>query len=357
MKVVCFVVLIFVMCQFAFAIAPHPQQAPAPQNLLPLRLTPGLVSILRMVNWVAYNEGIYKKNGLDVDQCMPQGDVEDLKQIVGIEAPTQYRCKPGGPPSPIGLSGGQPTFLAHFQTSNTSPRKRIILATLQDRTNYVIFARKEITVPEQLRGKRLAITSPFNILGFQALLFTKAMGWEPNKDITFVQDPSGTNEGMLSGKFDAYIAGEGLPLWQAMQAGQKPLIDFKYWKIPMASSSVHVEETWLQNNRETARRFIKAMVDTIAVVKQDRQAFYRALAKYYNITDRKMQEFFYSTWDFPAKPYPAVEGLRNAKVLFDGYPGLRADDFRKAKVEDYIDDSFVRELDQSGYIDSLYRKK
>jgi hypothetical protein len=93
------------------------------------------------------------------------------------------------------------------------------------------------------------------------------------------------------------------------------------------------------------------------VVKQDRQAFYRALAKYYNITDRKMQEFFYSTWDFPAKPYPAVEGLRNAKVLFDGYPGLRAEDFRKAKVEDYIDDSFIRELDQSGYIDSLYKKK
>ena len=44
----------------------------------------------------------------------------------------------------------------------------------------------------------------------------------------------------------------------------------------MASSSVHVEEAWLQNNRETARRFIKAMVDTIAVVKQDKQAFNRA---------------------------------------------------------------------------------
>lgn len=336
------------------AMTVHARQAQ--NNLLPLRLTPGLVSILRMVNWVALNEGIYRKNGLDVDQCMPQGDVDDLKDILRIEAPTQYRCNPGGAPSPIGLSGGQPTFLSHFQIRNPAPRKRVILATLQDRTNYVIFARKDITVPEQLKGKRMAITSPFNILGFQALLFARAMGWDPNKDITFVEDASGTNEGLIGGKFDAYIAGEGLPLWQALQAGQKPLIDFKYWKIPMASSSIHVEQAWLQNNRETARRFIKAMVDTIAVVKQDKQAFFRALAKYYNIKDPKMQEFFYNTWDFPAKPYPATEGLRNAKVLFDGHPGLRNDEFRNARVEDYVDDSFVRELDQSGYIDSLYKR-
>ena len=97
------------------------------------------------------------------------------------------------------------------------------------------------------------------------------------------------------------------------------------------------------------------MVDTIAVIKKDRPAFRRALAKYYNIKDRNMQDFFYDTWDLPAKPYPAVEGLRLAKVLFDGYPGVRVEEFRAARVEDYVDDSFVRELDRSGYIDSLYK--
>jgi hypothetical protein len=309
-----------------------------------------------MVNWVAFNENIYRKNGLDVDQCMPQSDVDNLKEDLGIDAPMEYRCKPGGPASPIGLSGGQPTFMSHFQTANKNPRKRVILATLQDRTNYVIFARKDITSPEQLHGKRLAFTGTFNILGFQALLFTRAMGWTPNRDITFVLDPSGMNEGMLSGKFDAYIAGEGAPLWQALQAGQKPLIEFKHWKIPMASSSIHVEQAWLEKNRETARRFVKSMVDTIAVVKKDKQAFRRALAKHYNIKDPKMQDFFYGTWDFPAKPYPSVEGLRIAKVLFDGHPELRNEDFRAARVEDYVDDSFIRELDQSGYIDGLYKK-
>ena len=140
--------------------------AQAPQDLIPLRVTPGLVSILRMINWVSLNEGIYKKNGLDVDQCMPAGDVTDIKEALGIEVPMEYRCKPGGAQSPIGLSGGQPTFLGQFQTGNANPRKRVILATLQNRTNYQIFARKDIVYPEQLKGKRLAITSHFNIIVF-----------------------------------------------------------------------------------------------------------------------------------------------------------------------------------------------
>jgi hypothetical protein len=68
-----------------------------------------------MINWVSLNEGIYKKNGLDVDQCMPAGDVTDIKEALGIEVPMEYRCKPGGAQSPIGLSGGQPAFLGQFR--------------------------------------------------------------------------------------------------------------------------------------------------------------------------------------------------------------------------------------------------
>src|ERR1700676_1135572 len=98
------------------------------------------------------------------------------------------------------------------------------------------------------------------------------------------------------------------------------------------------------------------MVDAIAMMKQDKQTAFRAMAKYYGITDPQMQANFYSTWDFPAKPYPAVEGLRIAQKLYATFPGLRSDDLKNAKIEDYIDDSFIRELDQSGYIDSLYKK-
>ncbi len=298
------------------------QEQDKPKDLIPLHVAPGLVSILRMPNWVALSEGIYRKNGLDVDQCVPAGDVNDLKRILGVDAPMEYRCKPGAPRSPITIAGGLPTtFMAYFQTNNgtTLRGRQVIIATVQNRTNYVMIARSDIKRPEELRGKRIGVTGYYNIMGFQALLFSQAMGFDPGKDITILQEPTGTMEGMMAGKYDAYIAGEGLPEWQSIQAGLNPLIDFKAWKVPMTSSSINVDVDWLKDNRETARRFIKSMVEAIALIKQDKSVVNKAMAKYYGITDPKVQSYFYGTWDFPAKPYPDTEGLRIAQKLYANF--------------------------------------
>jgi hypothetical protein len=44
-----------------------------------------------------------------------------------------------------------------------------------------------------------------------------------------------------------------------------------------------------------------------------------------------------------------VEGIKKAMELYD------SNEMRRHKPEDFYDDRFIRELDQSGYIDSLYR--
>ena len=218
-----------------------------------------------------------------------------------------------------------------------------------------MITRKDINRPEQMRGKTIGVTGFYNIMGFQALLFSQAMGFEPGKDITIIQEPTGTMEGMVDGKYDAYIAGEGLPQYQALKAGYKPLIDFKAWKVPMTSSSVNVDADWYKNNRDTAKALIKSMVEAIALMKQDKQVVYRAMAKYYGIKDTKVADYFIGTWDFPTKPYPDREGLRVAQKLYASFPGLRNEELKKANIDDFIDDSVVRELDESGYIDSLYK--
>jgi len=329
----------------------------AQPDLIKVRVTPALVTILRVPNWVAASEGIYRRNGLDVEQCVPPNDVRDVKRILDVDVPMKHRCTDNAP-SPFTIAGGLPTsFMSQFQSAVPPRPRTVILATVQNRTNYTLVARKDITAPEQLRGKRIGITSDFNILGFQALLFARAMGWQVGRDIQLVPNPSGFIEGLEKGEFEAYIVGEGLPAWQAQQAGYTPLLDFGQWKVPMASSSINANAEWLQNNRETARRFIKSMVDAIAVIKQDRQAAYRAMTEYYGITDPTMLEFFYTSWDFPRKPYPAVDGLKTAQVFYDGHPGVRTEALRAAAIDSFVDDSFIRELDESGYIDRLYNNK
>jgi len=55
----------------------------------------------------------------------------------------------------------------------------------------------------------------------------------------------------------------------------------------------------------------------------------------------------------PKKQYPSLEGLKT--VLED--IGERDPRAKTTKPEQFVDFSFILELDQSGYIDSLYKKK
>jgi ABC-type nitrate/sulfonate/bicarbonate transport system substrate-binding protein len=50
------------------------------------------------------------------------------------------------------------------------------------------------------------------------------------------------------------------------------------------------------------------------------------------------------------KPYPAVEGLRNVQRLTQ----IQNPRIAEVKVEDLVDNRFIRKLDESGFIDSLY---
>jgi hypothetical protein len=51
------------------------------------------------------------------------------------------------------------------------------------------------------------------------------------------------------------------------------------------------------------------------------------------------------------KPYPSLEGLRNAQRLM----ALQNPKIAALKMEDLIDSRFVRKLDEKGFIDELYR--
>jgi hypothetical protein len=81
----------------------------------------------------------------------------------------------------------------------------------------------------------------------------------------------------------------------------------------------------------------------------------KALAKYFGRgVERDVLE---KTWEgllsepiLPKKQYPSLEGLKTILASLD--PKAMA-----TRPEDYADSSFIKELDRSGYIDSLYKKR
>jgi len=67
----------------------------------------------------------------------------------------------------------------------------------------------------------------------------------------------------------------------------------------------------------------------------------------------KSRENVLSETMYPKKQYPSLEGL---KTVIDEL-AERDPRAKTAKPEQFVDNTFIRELDQSGFIDGLYKKK
>jgi ABC-type nitrate/sulfonate/bicarbonate transport system substrate-binding protein len=264
-----------------------------------------------------------------------------------VEVPAKFVRRADGEDVAINIGGGSPLMVR--MTSDANAVDRVILSTTDTISRYRIMVNPAIIKqPGDLKGKRIGFTSVGALTHLMINVYARKMGWDPIHDISLIANGTGV-EPMRKGRVDASAADE-IARVNLIKAGYLDLVDLNKDNIPMAGSGINVSRAWLKDNREAARRFIKSSVDAIALVKKDKQVAFDALAKWYNITDReKQEEIYHDVAKLPAKPYPAVEGIKMVMSVYN----YREMELRKP--EDFYDPSFMAELDKSGYIDALYK--
>jgi len=95
-------------------------------------------------------------------------------------------------------------------------------------------------------------------------------------------------------------------------------------------------------------------VEAIHRIYTDKETSIKVLAKYFG---RGMErDVLEKTWEnllnervLPKKQYPSLEGI---KTILASEPKAK-----DVSPEEFADSSFVKELDQSGFTDGLYKKK
>ncbi len=318
----------------------------APQKLIPIKVSLGDVSLNKLIFVVAKEAGIYEKNGLDVDQFITPRAADVVRRSGVIVRKEFVRSGSDGDEVPIAIGGGSPTIVG--MTSNSRAVIRTIVASTDRMVRWKIITTDKITSPEQLKGKRLGYSGYGAMTHFMALNFAKAMGWDPDKDISLMSDALNV-EALRLGHVDAFV-GDEIAETMAITSGFKIVEDLNKYNIPIAGSGVNVSREWMKNNRDTVRRFVKSAVEAVALTKQRPDVAFAAMSKWYGLTEPEKQKYFYREMaKLERKPYPAVEGLQR---VMETYPYHEMNIHR---VEDFYDDSFVKELDKSGYIDSLYK--
>jgi NitT/TauT family transport system substrate-binding protein len=313
-------------------------------NLIPVSVELGDVSLTKLPFIMAADNGIYQRDGLKVSQFITPSAAAAVRGSGVIVPPEYVRSNVVGE---INIGGGSPTMVR--MTSVATAPHRIILATTDDVSRFHIISRADIASPEDLKGKRIGYGSVGALDHFSTILFLRKMGWDPDRDVSMLSNGNGP-QSIVKNLVDAF-AGDDLALSEAKKLGLRDLVDLYQYHFVMPGSGVNALSDWLPNNRDTAARFIKATIEAIALMKINKTAAFASMTKWYGITDPgKLEAVYAEASKLPSKPYPSIEGLKTMQSIYT---------WREMTIrspEDFADSSFVAALDKSGYIDSLYRK-
>ena len=307
------------------------------------------LSISKLPFVIAEDQGLYAKYGLDVELWTgpPPFDggrqgKRDLWRRVGNRLGLVDH-----PPVEIWVQGATPSIV-RFATDPTA-LDRISIASTDCIVRSHVIGRPGMTRLEDLKGKRLGVSSLTSTAGFIGRLVAERMGWVPDEDIFIVAD-SHEVEDLQNGLVDATVAYEmGYAVLQG--EGYPILADTKEWNEHIGGNSVLVERQWLSNptNRETAKRFLMALAEAISLLHRDPELAIRVLDDWYGIDDRSFAEKVISrgAW-IPREPYPCYEGIERTMELYD------SSEMRKPSAADFYEDSIVRSLADAGFIEALY---
>lgn len=285
--------------------------------------------------WLAKETGIFARNGLDVQLVYFRGGTIATMALLSRQ-------------TPISQGSGQVTVNAALRGADTA----MIAGGLVD-TEWWLLTRSDIRTAEQLKGATLAV-SPFGGLAeSMTRIALKRLGLLAVKDVALVQ-VNGLQErlfAMESGR----VQGAMLPTPYKFIGHKRGFHNLLSVSLPYQSTGVSTTRTFIRESPDVVRRYIKSQVEAMHRIKTDRETALKVLVKYLGPQDgdilAKSYDELSSDEKFPPKQYPTLEGIRN--IL----EPLAATDAKAkaAKPEDFVDMSFIKELDDSGYLAALYK--
>ena len=114
-----------------------------------------------------------------------------------------------------------------------------------------------------------------------------------------------------------------------------------------------MHESQLRKDRETFLQFAKGVIEGIHRVKTDREFAIKILGKMLRSADREILEETYRVFSalYEKAPYPTLEGIQ---PILDEISAENPK-AKNYKPENFVDTGIMKQLDESGFIGSVYR--
>ena len=294
------------------------------------------ISMGNIIIYFAKEAKIFEKYGLDVDPVAVAGSGIASKALISgsvlispIATPTVMTAV---------LAGSDMVILAH-----TMP------GVIQS-----LVVRPDIKRDEDLKGKTIGVTTFGSLTDFLVKYLARQRGLNPEKDFTLLQ--IGTDSDRFVALQQGRIQGATLShpnFIFAQRAGFHVLWDF-FKDVDYPWSEIVTTRTQIKQDRDLVMRYMRAHLEGIARFKQEPELGKRVIKKMLRLDDDSIAQ---ESWELFAKhriaaPYPNIKGMKTSYE----YVAATRPDVYKHKPEEFVDSSFVEELDKSGFIKKLYEK-
>ncbi|HEY1267855.1 MAG TPA: ABC transporter substrate-binding protein [Candidatus Binatia bacterium] len=249
------------------------------------------------------------------------------------------RVSPGRMAVPKLISGEIQFFLGNsgpvIEAIATERAPLAIIASL-GKERFAIFTNPDIRRAEALKGKRFGVGMPGASQDRVAARALKKLGLDPDKDVRIVATGfSGSHErleALARGEVDAVTATADDLLELAPQSRERvrKLIELADIGILVSGADISAGRGYLRAQSGTARRFLQAVEEALAVARRRPDLVAAAYEKYAGRSDPKaldMKVNEYYAGKPPERPYPDKSAVASAiEELKEKNPGLKPDD-------------------------------
>ncbi|HMF52274.1 MAG TPA: ABC transporter substrate-binding protein [Candidatus Saccharimonadales bacterium] len=284
--------------------------------------------------WVAKEQGLFNKYGLEVEPILFRGGQVATQALVS-----------GDPPIVNIGTVVQATIQGH---------NVVLVAAVETKYDLIIFTRSGITQLEQLRGKRLGITGFNSATHYASIIVARHLNADL-KEFTLI--PAGLDTeriaAVTSGVLDAtYVATSAAPL--ARRAGLSELVQVGDLGVEVQGNGFATSRAYIASNRDTVENALKGFVEAIYFIYANKKETQRVFAKYMRTNNPDVLEDSYNGYikSIPKKPYPTLKGIQfMLDVLAPTLP--QAKNFRP---EQFVDLAFLQELEKEGFFNEMAKR-
>lgn len=217
-----------------------------------------------------------------------------------------------------------------------------------------LMGRPGIRERRQLAGGRVGLVGDSGLNDVLVYFVVDQLKKDGVENLHLVPLPGGGREGlarMMRGECDAIVITPPEAI-EAKREGCHFLVDFSDYGLNYALGGIAARRRTIEEHEPTARAFVAAYLEGMHRYRTDRAFTVQVQQEYSGLSDRSIAEETYDITrpGMPDVPYPVVRALRTALEVMSRElpPAATADPLR------FVDDRFIKELDQSGFISSLY---